>query len=178
MKALNLGCGPRIHPKPWVNADILEVAGVDIVMDMNNKWPWEDNTFDQFFACQVAEHCKDKLHFIMEMWRVCKCGAFCEIQVPNYTTPAMWTDPTHYTQWNIDSFRHFIVGDSMHDCQFIRAIGNPGFELVYQDLTSINDPEDTLDWGLTVIKQGMPKVAEPGKSWRVFYVSNIKKEMN
>mgnify|MGYP001562216821 FL=1 len=42
---LYLGCNQ--HPKPgYVNVDIEQFSGVDVVADLEKRWPWDDGSVD------------------------------------------------------------------------------------------------------------------------------------
>ena len=111
---LNLGCGTDLRPG-WVNVDIIQMPGVDVVCDLNERWPWEDNSVDQVWASDVFEHLKDKMHPMEEMWRVCKHGVFCEVETPNMVyNPAGWSDPTHRTSWHPENMEYFRPGHAWY----------------------------------------------------------------
>lgn len=151
MKALNLGCGPRLFPPPWVNADLLPYIRADVVMDAEKVWPWEDNTFDQVWANMVAEHCLDKAHFIEELWRVCKSGAFVQITVPIYTWPPFWNDLTHKSCWTPGSLNAVLIEEGGHSAQRFRdtEFSRKAFE----------QRDWALCWDLEVVKKGIPRCA-------------------
>jgi len=111
---LNLGCGTDLRPG-WCNVDIIQMPGADVVCDLNERWPWEDNSVDQVWASDVFEHLKDKMHVMEEMWRVCKHGVFCEVETPNMIyNPAAWSDPTHRTSWHPENMEYFRPGHAWY----------------------------------------------------------------
>lgn len=66
---LNLGC--NVHPEPgFVNVDMRQFPGVDVVCDLNEKWPWEDGSVAFIKAWDVVEHLKSPPHTMNEAWRV------------------------------------------------------------------------------------------------------------
>lgn len=154
MKALNVGCGPRLFPAPWVNSDMLPDIGADVVMNAEDAWPWENDTFDQVLANHVAEHCLDKFHFIKELWRVSKCGAFVQINLPIHTWENFWDDPTHKSFWTPRSLDCFLQGNGAHT-----ALGFRDIEFI-QHRFEIRDGWE-LSWDLEVVKPRIPACAAP-----------------
>lgn len=153
MLCLNLGCGPRLMKEPWVNADILDDIGADVVMDINLRWPWPDDTFDQLWANHCLEHGWDKLHLISELWRVCKPGAQVEIVVPLFSWPEFWNDPTHKSCWAPKTLDCFIQGKGAHTALFARKI-----EFLLKSFAVRSGKE--LYWYLQVVRPGIPDRAE------------------
>lgn len=52
---LNLGCNQ--NPKAgYVNVDIEKFDGVDVVADLEKRWPWEDGSVDEIFCADLPEH--------------------------------------------------------------------------------------------------------------------------
>ena len=111
---LNLGSGSDIRPG-WCNVDIIQIPGVDVVHDLNERWPWEDDSVEQIWASDVFEHLRDKMHSMEEMWRVCCHGALCEVETPNTVyNPAGWSDPTHRTPWHPENMEYFRPGHAWY----------------------------------------------------------------
>ena len=154
MICLNLGCGPCIYPRPWVNADILTYMKPHVQMDVEAPWPWPQNTFDEVRADHIAEHCSDKMHFIRELWRVCRCGAFVRVSVPKDTWPQFWDDPTHKGHWTPETLTWFQQGHTHHNALPFR--NGPEFEVVRFELRDGWE----LSWDLRVVRPGRPSTAE------------------
>lgn len=53
---INMGCGDRPAPAPWVNADSWRPLEPDVVMDACRRWPWPDAAATRVFMGQVVEH--------------------------------------------------------------------------------------------------------------------------
>lgn len=105
---LNLGCNR--HPSPaMVNVDLYRFPGVDVVADLNEPWPFEDNYADRIVAVDLVEHLKDPIHTMNEAWRVLKPGGVFEIVVPSTDGRGADQDPTHVSYWNINSFMYYAV---------------------------------------------------------------------
>lgn len=84
LNKINLGCGTDIK-KDYVNLEIRDLPGVDIVCDMTEGIPVADNTFDYALAKDLLEHFPlDYTDTIMQEWnRILKPGGHIEIMVPN-----------------------------------------------------------------------------------------------
>jgi len=106
MTKLNLGCGYDYRPG-WVNIDISPVFHPDIVYDLSQKIPQEDNTADYVYLHHILEHIADTIHMMNEIWRVCKHGAKVEIEVPHQSNLLAFADPTHKRIFNEESFKYF-----------------------------------------------------------------------
>jgi len=94
---LNLGCGGKKLPG-WVNVDSQPMEDPDAVADLTTPWPWPDSSVDEVFASHVIEHIAPVgpfMHFMSELWRVCKPGAKVEIILPHPRHDIFLSDPTH-----------------------------------------------------------------------------------
>lgn len=155
MKALNLGCGPWLFPKPWTNADILSGIGADEVMDIDDPyWPWGDNTFDQVWANHCLEHSDRISHVIEELWRICKPGALIQIRLPWCEWEGYWDDPTHRSHWTEETLTWYQQGHPHHGALPFKHIE---FEVLRQELRDGWE----LVWDLKVVKPGQPSSSEP-----------------
>lgn len=94
MKKLNLGCGKKIK-KDYVNLDLYQLPGVDVVADITKELPFEDNTFDEVLTEHVFEHIVDLDALLGELHRITKKGGVIKIFVPHFTNFGAYTDPTH-----------------------------------------------------------------------------------
>ncbi len=86
MRKLNLGCGLRPKPQSsgWINIDFDPTCMPDIVRDIKNGLPFDDNSVDEIYISHVLEHLYwEDFYFVMrEIWRVCKPDAKVEIRLP------------------------------------------------------------------------------------------------
>ena len=115
---LHLGCGHNIK-NGWVNHDIVELPGVDIVHDLTVfPWPWENGYFDEVIAKDVFEHLPDTVRTVEEIYRITKPGAYVHISVPYWNSWESVTDPTHCTTFNEFTFEFF-------DPRLSRCINRP-----------------------------------------------------
>src|ERR1700733_6443031 len=83
MKALNLGCGRRIHPA-WTNVD--GVSGPHVhACDLNRGIPFPDSEFDVVYLSHLLEHfSRNKGQALLrDCFRVCHSGALIRVVVPD-----------------------------------------------------------------------------------------------
>ncbi len=93
---LDIACGQN-KQKGFLGVDIAAGPGVDFVWDLE-QYPWvpfKDDTFDELNVSHYAEHTKDLMKFMNEVWRIAKDGAKITIVGPYYTSIRAWQDPTH-----------------------------------------------------------------------------------
>lgn len=105
---VDLGCGPR-KADGFIGVDVSLVPGVDIVADLNRRFPFADSSVDYVRAHDTVEHLHDRIHTMNEIWRVCKPGAVVDIRVPSTDGRGAFQDPTYVSFWNVNSFQYYCV---------------------------------------------------------------------
>jgi len=105
---VDLGCGGW-KAEGFVGVDISPGPGIDVVADLNRRFPFADNSVVVVKAHDVVEHLPDRLHTMNEIWRICQDGAIVDIRVPSTDGRGAFQDPTHVSFWNINSFRYYCV---------------------------------------------------------------------
>jgi predicted O-linked N-acetylglucosamine transferase (SPINDLY family) len=105
---VDIGCGDR-KPDNFVGVDVCSGLGVDIVADLNQRFPFPDNSVDELRAYDTIEHLVDRIHTMNEIWRICKNGAKIDILVPSTDGRGAFQDPTHVSFWNINSFLYYCI---------------------------------------------------------------------
>lgn len=105
---VDLGCGTNKHGN-YVGVDVHPASGADIIADLNQQFPFPDNSVDEVRAHDIIEHLPDKIHTMNEIWRICKPGAKVDIRVPSTDGRGAFQDPTHVSFWNINSFLYYCV---------------------------------------------------------------------
>lgn len=93
---LDIACGQNKR-EGFMGVDIAPGKGVDFVWDLE-KFPWEpfkDHSVKEVNVSHYAEHTKDMMKFMDEIWRICEDGAKVTIVGPYYTSVRAWGDPTH-----------------------------------------------------------------------------------
>lgn len=103
---LNLGCGYQ-PMNGWVNVDYIKTDHADIVTNLDQPWPWKDNSVDEIFAAHVLEHVTDHITFMKEAQRVLKVGGYFTIRVPHGWSDAAMGDPTHKRPFFVSTFVGF-----------------------------------------------------------------------
>lgn len=105
---VDLGCG-RHKPSGYIGVDTYKAPGVDIVADLNTRFPFASNTVDELRAHDIVEHLPRQLHTMNEIWRICKPNAVVDIRVPSTDGRGAFQDPTHVSFWNINSFNYYCI---------------------------------------------------------------------
>ncbi len=104
---LDIGCGERRH-SGTIGVDIVPLATVDVVCNVNSGLPFKDNSNEGIHASHILEHVDDLVFTMEELYRICKPGAWIEIRVPHASTPTLvWADPTHKRGFTIGTFAPF-----------------------------------------------------------------------
>lgn len=104
---LSIGCGRKIE-EGFINLDIVELPGVDVVHDLNEyPYPFKDNTFNYILCDSVLEHLNDIIKPIEELHRISKDGAIIRIIVPLAPSVYAFADPTHKSFYTYHTFNYF-----------------------------------------------------------------------
>ena len=95
---LDIGCGKNKR-EGFVGVDQYKMDGVDIVHDMREPWPWQDDSVEEVHCSHFLEHLtgKERVHFMNELHRVLKQGAKASIIAPHWCSNRAYGDFTH--QW-------------------------------------------------------------------------------
>lgn len=111
---LNLGCGPHIEPG-MVNVDIVPLPGVDVVTDLDQPWPWLDDSVAYIVASHLFEHVDNPVRFMAEAHRVLAPDGVLDIRVPYYKHIFAYSDPTHKRFCTELTFDYWIKGEPLHE---------------------------------------------------------------
>ena len=103
---LNLGCG---HDKleGYINCDISPMVKPDMLLDLENKLPFDDNSVDEILTSHVLEHINNFVQLMQEIYRVSKPGTLIKIKAPFYTGWGQYNDPTHVRFFTPFTFQYF-----------------------------------------------------------------------
>jgi len=106
MDKLNIGCGRDIR-KGYVNLDVSNIKGVNIVHDLNSlPLPFDDNVFDEILCKDVLEHVEYTL-LLKELHRILKPNGRIIATFPHFTSLNNYIDPTHRHMFSIRTFGFF-----------------------------------------------------------------------
>jgi hypothetical protein len=108
---LHLGCGKKIL-EGYVNMDIVEAPGVDVVADISQGLPFPDNAFEEILAIDFVEHIAQPrvISTMNDIWRVMAPGGILKIHTPQAPGITAFQDPTHVSFWNEESFTYYEDG--------------------------------------------------------------------
>ena len=87
--------------------ETVDLVNSTIVSDLNDLWPFDDNSVGVVRAFDIFEHLKDPLHTMKELYRILSPGGIAIIQVPSTDGRGAFQDPTHVSFWNINSFKYY-----------------------------------------------------------------------
>ena len=109
-KKLHIGCG-RIKLDGFVNIDISEKVQPDKVVNIEKGLPFEDNSFEYIYSCNVLEEIRPQYwDFVLrEIGRVAKNGCILELNLP-FDNLYQRGRANHYRTFNWDSFFVFAEG--------------------------------------------------------------------
>lgn len=102
---LKVDIGGGLFPRAGYKTIDLEDA--DIIADLNDGIPLEDNSVGVLNASHAIEHLKDPIKTMREIHRVLAHGGWAFIEVPSTEGNGAWCDPTHVSFWNEDSFPYY-----------------------------------------------------------------------
>lgn len=108
---LNLGCNADVRPG-WVNVDIADYGGNEII-DLNSyPWPFEENSVAEVSASHVLEHLDNFNAVVTELWRICEPDALIDVAVPFFLSTKFYSEPDHRIPFGIRSFDNYeFLGD-------------------------------------------------------------------
>jgi ubiquinone/menaquinone biosynthesis C-methylase UbiE len=110
---LNLGCGNKAK-EGFVGVDAFDCEAVDIVADITEKLPFDDDSVEEIWMDNVIEHIPDLPGLFKELHRVCSAGAKMTMITPHFASIASWRDPTHVHHLSFSSMNHFEKPDVAH----------------------------------------------------------------
>lgn len=144
---LNLGCGDWLAKsngkQKWVNLDLTQHDGVDIVADLEDGLPFPSESADYINLSHVLEHIRNYVPLLMECYRVLKPGGILHIKVPHAFCRAAIADPTHVNQFVEESFYHFARTEYFG----FKTLKLP-HEFTLGWLETVRHPRPTIDGGI------------------------------
>lgn len=100
-----LDFGGRFHDKPSLQS--VDLKDADIVTDLNEPWPFADNSVGVIVANDILEHLKNPIHVMKEAHRVLCHGGLFLTSTPSTDGRGAFQDPTHVSFWNQNSFWYY-----------------------------------------------------------------------
>lgn len=80
-------CGGRnpVNPKEFLNVDAVALPQVDLVFDITERFPMDDNVIAEVFSAATLEHLRkpQNLHVLREFYRIMQPGAVVRICTPD-----------------------------------------------------------------------------------------------
>lgn len=140
-KIINIGCGSK-PIEGAINIDIYEGEGIDLVCDVRNGLPFEDDSIDEanadYFLEQIIDN--EKFLFVMnEIWRVLKPGGMFKFKVPNAKYEVAFKDPFDSRYFTKETFDYFNYGTRRYD--YYKGYGfKPWLVVSVEEIAGPNDP--------------------------------------
>ncbi|MFA6385112.1 MAG: class I SAM-dependent methyltransferase [Candidatus Omnitrophota bacterium] len=107
MRILDIGCGKRKADKA-IGIDELTDSDADIVLNLEAfPWPIKSDSFDLIFCRHILEHLDDVVKSMEEIHRISRPGAKVIIEVPHFSHPDAFRDPTHKHYFSFFTIEYF-----------------------------------------------------------------------
>ena len=106
---LNLGAG-KSRMEGFLSVDSIPFEGLDVVTDLNQPWPWGDNTVSHIHMSHLLEHFAgdERVHIFNEMYRVLIPTGTAYIVTPHWASQRAYGDFTH--KWPpVSEFLYYYV---------------------------------------------------------------------
>lgn len=104
-----LDLGGRLNS--WEGFTTVDLMDSDVIANLDDVWPFEDNSVGVIRASHVFEHLKDPIHTMNEAFRVLAPGGWLLIEVPSTEGRGAFQDPTHVSFWNENSIWYYTNKD-------------------------------------------------------------------
>jgi SAM-dependent methyltransferase len=105
--AVELGCGPRKRQQHAVGIDQLDYPAVDLVGDVFTVLAaMPDGSVQAVYTYHFLEHVHDLSLLLSELARVLQPGGKLEIEVPHFSNPYFYSDPTHVRAFGLYTFSY------------------------------------------------------------------------
>lgn len=106
LRKIEIGCG-KTKTEGYIGMDRFQLPGVDIVADLNDTFPIQDNSVDVVYACHSLEHLDSMEKTMSEIYRICKHKAIVQVLAPYYYATLNTANFYHVNVFNEDTFRFF-----------------------------------------------------------------------
>ena len=157
IKRLEIGPGiVKEKQEDTTYLDITKWEGIDIVRDIEQGLPFDNEKFDYIQAHHVLEHIKDLIFVMNELHRVLKTGGKLDIIVPSGRNAHI--DPTHIRFFIPEGFNFFFVKDFNSYNAGVRGwFKKPDLEILDQ-----SEEQPTAGAPAKQVKGGVPAVLGRG----------------
>lgn len=91
----------------WDGFKSVDKINADILTDLDDPWPFVDDSVGVLRASHIFEHLKDPIHVMNEAYRVLAPGGWLFVDVPSTDGRGAFQDPTHVSFWNENSFWYY-----------------------------------------------------------------------
>ncbi|HEX5126442.1 MAG TPA: methyltransferase domain-containing protein [Rhodocyclaceae bacterium] len=126
--SLELGCGPCKRHTDALGVDMLDYPGVDLVGDIFVILAaLPDACVASVHAYHFFEHVADLPRLLDELARVMKRGALLDVEVPHFSNPYFYSDPTHTKFFGLYTLSYLA-----EDRLFKRQVPKYGRELKFE----------------------------------------------
>lgn len=138
---LHLGCGRNVRAG-WVNVDLRQLPGVDVVCDCTKRLPWDDGSIDEVWSENFLEHIPgdDAIHLLNETHRILKPGGLAHHLIPQAGTRVFYQDLTHKSMWIPETFTYLDRSHWRH-----QTYGRDYFKPWIVEKIDITVPNECLD---------------------------------
>jgi len=100
-----LDLGGRLNA--WEGFKTVDLFDADVITNLNDVWPFEDNSVGVIRASHVFEHLVNPVHVMNEAYRVLAPSGWLLVDVPSTDGRGAFQDPTHVSFWNSNSFWYY-----------------------------------------------------------------------
>ena len=100
-----LDMGGRLNA--WSGFTTVDLVDADVTTDLNDDWPFEDDSVGVIRASHIVEHLTNPIHTMNEAYRVLAPGGWMFVDVPSTDGRGAYQDPTHVSFWNANSFWYY-----------------------------------------------------------------------
>ncbi|HLA41129.1 MAG TPA: class I SAM-dependent methyltransferase [Candidatus Glassbacteria bacterium] len=106
---VNLGCGSKKAAGEY-GVDRYRGSRADVIAELAEGLPFADHSVDVVVAEHLLEHVPDLVALMEEIHRVLAPGGCLRIEVPYFSHPDAFRDPTHARFFTWESLDYFVEG--------------------------------------------------------------------
>lgn len=161
--SLDVGCGMSKMPGA-IGVDQFDLPGVDVVCDLNARWPFDNASFSYVIFRHSIVHLQSLEAALREARRVCRTGGRIEIISPHFSSDNAFTDPTMNFSTGYRTMDYYCANGSMNYGYY----GQLGLRIVEQRIYLYRcDPKTraqklaaAIAWPADLVVNAMPRVYE------------------